>query len=160
MKQFFQSAYGVVAAIAGVVATLWGLFKGLGALKKWVQTKWEKRKARLGLPALMLEKIQKIEERFDGIDSQMRTMASRLEELKVKLDLNDEATATIMLERMMFAYHRYVLKGVPIPLDIQTAAVVMYDEYTKSGMRNHIPSDFKERIMACQIDGTNKVTIS
>lgn len=160
MKQFFQSAYGVVAAIAGVVATLWGLCKGIGALRKWIKNALDERKKIREMPMLMLDKIDELEKRFDDIDSQMRTMNSGLAEVKVKLDANDEATATIMLEKMMFAYHTYVLQGEPIPLDVQTALTVMFDEYMKSGMHNHVPSDFKEKIMACQIKGVTTNTVS
>lgn len=58
----------------------------------------------------------------------------------------------MMLEKMMWAYNMYVLRRRKIPLDVQTALCVMYDQYTRNKMHNHIPADFKERIMECEVE--------
>lgn len=50
IKEFLSSAYGMIAAAAGVAATLWGLTKAIGALKKWIKTKWYQHKDKMAMP--------------------------------------------------------------------------------------------------------------
>lgn len=40
----------MIAAAAGVIATLWSLFKAIGALRKWIQEKWQQHKKRRDMP--------------------------------------------------------------------------------------------------------------
>jgi len=56
-----------------------------------------------------------------------------------------------MLEKMMSAYHFYVVKKNPIPLNVQTALCVMFDQYIQSGRHNHVPADFKDKILKCEV---------
>lgn len=66
---------------------------------------------------------------------------------------NDEATATLMLEKMMGAYHKYVLQKEDIPLDTKTAMCVMFEQYKKNPKHNHVPADFIDRINECKVLG-------
>lgn len=91
-------------------------------------------------------------EKLKEIGQEISSVKEDLEEIRSNLDSNNESTSTVMLEKMMWAYHYYVLQKNPIPLDIQTALVVMFKQYKGSNPNhNHIPIDFQDKIMACEV---------
>lgn len=88
---------------------------------------------------------------ISGLKSDIDGLNGRIIELAEELQDNNESTATLMLEKMMWAYNFYVVDENEIPLDVQTALCVMYDQYKSHKFRNHVPENFKEMIMACKI---------
>lgn len=104
----------------------------------------------------MDKKFEDMHRRFDEMDKQVHEIEGQIVQLSKDLYNNTEATATIALREMMWAYHYYVLEGNPIPLDVRTALCCMFDQYKVCEWHNHIPEDFKERLYACDIVGVTK----
>lgn len=155
MLEFLKTAYGQVTVLAAGVGTVWGLFKAAGALKKWfTATKfWTHHVQEKAIPHNTLVLLQDIDKRMQDNDEAVAEIRKTIELIKHDLFINNESTATMMLEKMMWAYHTYVLQGNPIPLDVRTALCAMYDQYKTCEWHNHVPEDFKERINACKILG-------
>lgn len=137
IKTVFNQWYTALLAVSSFVATVWGLSKAIGALRRWIKAKFDKHKQHQGLQDKIMQTLECIDKKID--------------DLQRRITDNDDCTCTMMLEKMMDAYHYYVLSKNPIPLDVRTALCVMFDEYVKSGRHNHVPADFKQKIMECQV---------
>lgn len=168
MFQFFQTVYGQLTIIAAIVATLWGLFKGLGALRRWLKQQMciiKKYKDAPQTTSRLFEQLQSrmkqrdqklidmITSKNQQLDNKIQNMAQKIVQLKEDMYNNNEATASLALQKMMWAYHTYVLQETPIPLDVRTALVEMYNQYKKSSWHNHVPEDFVDSIMKCEVAG-------
>lgn len=92
-----------------------------------------------------IEDMSRLNDRFNTIEKDII-------QLKSDMRINNDQTATVMLEKMMWAYHNYVLKHQKIPLDVQTALIEMATQYRTSGWHNHIPQDFEEKIQECELE--------
>lgn len=175
--QFLSTIYGKISAFAGAVALFWGLFKGLGALFAWIDkkiTEIAKKKAFKKeleqLPQKTYDLVSKLSERIDIVENQISSINVDIADIKAnsetnnlrydditreistlsnRLHLNGEATASVMLQKMMWAYHEVVDNKKVFPVDVRVALTVMYDEYKRCEWHNHVPEDFKERIMEC-----------
>lgn len=75
----------------------------------------------------------------------------KLDRIQQRLDDNDDATASVMLEKLMWSYRHYCIDQNPIPLDVRTALEVMYEQYKKGGRHNHVPGDYLERLRAVPV---------
>lgn len=111
LVKFFSSAYGVVASIAAGVAMLWGLLKAIGALKQWVKKFTQQYREKKNLPHKMMDAINAINEKVNQNNDALDSLASKINLMNERMNDNDEATATLMLEKMMWAYHYYVLQN-------------------------------------------------
>lgn len=145
--QFISSGWGIVTTIATAAATIWGLAKAIGAFKIWCKKQFQQRKEIKEFP-------QKVFQLFEQVKVDIGEMHEKLQIVSNRMNDNDEATATLMLEKLMSAYYKFVLEKQEIPLDTKTAMVVMYDQYKKNPQHNHVPVDFIERINECKVVGS------
>lgn len=155
MLEFFNTIYGQLVLIVGALTTFWSLAKVFGALRKWVKNTgwWKRHVARRDAAVKALALIEEVRSHQKITDDLIEEMQKSIIAMKNELFMNNESTATIMLQKMMWAYHFYVLDSNPISLDVQTALCVMYDQYKVCEWHNHVPLDFKEKIMACKVSG-------
>lgn len=171
---FIQTIYGQFAIIAAAVGVIWGFIKAVGAAKDWIRrlhddrvrkAQNEQKMMRLvetmdGKLADIKQRFSEIDKRFEKLDRQydktqndIVRLSDAVAEVRIDIRNNNDATATLMLDEMMESYHVYVLQHEPIPLSVQTALCEMYDKYKVYEWHNHVPENFKQKIMECDVIG-------
>lgn len=146
-EQFITSSYGILCSAAAVAATVWGLAKAVGAFRKWVKAKWQVHRAKTLMPEKIYASIEELKVTVQSTNEKLQMVSDRMND-------NDEATAALMLEKLMWAYHKFVLEKQDIPLDTKTAMCVMFEQYKKNPNHNHVPLDFIEKINECKVVGS------
>lgn len=164
--EFFNTIYGQLTIVATFFGTMWGLLKALGALTSWLKQKSQALKVYKQAPQASFQAIKKIQEKLDDtkkqlvdlVDMQCKIYSDRLSGIYRSIDTlnksiynNNECTATIMLQIMMKAYHKHIIDGQPVSLDVRTALCEMFEKYKMCEWHNHIPDDFAQKLMKCQV---------
>ena len=149
MQHVLDSAWAQVAAFAAAVAVLAGLFANLGKARRWLSARLEARRARRNAPLEALALIRDFKEAQELVNQDQQR---QLDEIKAGLTALDDQVATVQREKMSWAYTYYGVKRKPVPQVTKSSLCDMYDQYTKQGKHNHIPQDFKAKIMAAPDD--------
>lgn len=156
MEGFLSTAYGQVAAVVTGLGVVYGLITYYHKTKVWVNKKIEEHRERQAAPQKILDLIQKMREDSDKRDDEMNDklehLKERMECMENKLDLNDEATATLQSEKLNWAYDHYGVKRNPISIQTKTSLQEMKRLYTLRG-HNHLPEDWSDRINNAPIIG-------
>lgn len=155
ISSFLQTTYGQFAVLATIVATIWGFCKAIGALRKWLRQRHAKYESIVNSPDKTYALITQLKQQIERRDKEMQQC---IQDIKKQLFENNQATASIALQKLMWSYHTYVLQKNAIPLDVRTALVEMYNQYKKSSWHNHVPEDFVQAIMNCEVAGYAKTS--
>lgn len=156
LSTVLNTTWGQFVSIAAGIGVIWGFAKAFGAFKSWIEARIKQREQRTKIPQKTLDMItcmkdtneqdmRKLNERFNMIQTDII-------QLKKDLRTNNDQTATVMLQKMMWSYHFYALKQNKIPLDVRTALIQMAKQYRASGWHNHIPDDFQKKIQECEVE--------
>lgn len=154
---FLKTVYGQFTVIAAAITTIWAFCKAIGALRRWLQQRHAKYERIANSPDKTYALIQSLKNQIQTRDAQMQQC---INDIKKQLFQNNQATASIALQKLMWSYHTYVLQKNAIPLDVRTALVEMYNQYKKSSWHNHVPEDFVQAIMSCEVAGYAKASNS
>lgn len=161
MIEFLKTAYGQVVVMAGVLATFWGVCKAVGALRRWFVARkfWKRYLEKREMPQKLYDKLDELStqmeeqgKRIESSEAAISKMQATMDEFSADMHNNNEATASMMLKDMMEAYDYYVQKGNKIPLNIRTSLIEIHKQYNAYEYRNHVPHDFEEKIMACELE--------
>lgn len=170
IKEVFSQAW---VRFAAFVAGCGVVYKMIGyATKTWRWLKAQKaaRDERNMLPQKTHELIEKLQAQVEAKDleiqtqleemsaklvaneasnrqmaAQMTQVIHRLETVEGKLDLNDQATATLQSEKLNWAYYNYGIRRNKISLQTKVSLQLMKQLYTQRG-HNHLPEDWDDRI--------------
>lgn len=166
MINFFNTVYGQLTIVATFFGTMWGLLKALGALRLWLKQRARMLKQYRQVPQKYLEAIGKLQQKINLNNQKIMLMLNqRKNEDQKKFDQvnnsikklsddiynNNQSTASMMLQIMMRAYHSYIIGKQPIPLDVRTALCEMFKQYKICNWHNHVPEDFVEKLMKCEV---------
>ena len=150
MKAFLSTTYGAFAALIAAVGVLWGGIKTAREIRNWISqilARWREKKS---APEQTLELIQQMKTeqaaRDEAQERWMTETTARLDKFEERFDGIDSQVGTLQLEKMMWAYVHYGIELHEISLATRTSLEVMFDQYGQNSTHNHIPQDFKEVI--------------
>lgn len=145
--QFINTAYGQVTVAAGVIATFWGIFKALGALRKWfLHTKWWQNHAkRRDAQVEMLEIVAKLKEQLMAINSQVVQIRDENVKQSEQLSLLDSDMADSLCTQLTREHDVYTSRGWCAPAD-KKRLLDIYNRYKSRG-RNHLADHYMDDIM-------------
>lgn len=153
--QFILSLFNrvdtAVLAASAFIGAIIGIIKGLQFIADLIKQKRRQRKQNKQMPERIMKSIALMTQQVSKVHSQIKNINEKITNIQARLDDNDDATSTVMLQKLMWAYDYYVINKNAVPLNVRTALVVMFEQYTQSGRHNHVPSDFVDRIMECDL---------
>lgn len=156
--EFLETAYGRVTLIAGVFATLWGLSKALGALRRWLVKWYTEHKERREMPQKTLQMLQDMRQELNAKDADMgdhlQCIDKKIDDIINNQNFSADQIATMQNEKLIWAYMHYGVQKRPIPLQTKLSLERMYAQYRDAGKRNHVPADWLEVMSATPIEGT------
>lgn len=148
-ESLISETWAGIVGFAGAVAILAGFFSNIGKLRKWFSTRLAARKARKDAPVKALALISEFKSQQEAVNADQQR---QLDEIKAGVKGLDEQVATVQREKMSWAYTYYGVKKKPVPQVTKSSLCDMFDQYTREGKHNHIPQDFKEKIMSAPDD--------
>ena len=134
MLEFFMDLDMVsrIEAVAGCIVSVWGVVK---------------------IVILILDCLRKRRTKpFDAISNRLGEILGDLEQIKDEAKDNAEAIATLQLNALNTAFVHYVDHGRPCPMFIKTSLSEMYKQYKSNGERNHVATDYIERLIELPVD--------
>ena len=90
---------------------------------------------------------------MDSLSSRLERMEETLARLDGALLMQEEALAGVQWQLLNRFYLQYVEKEKACPIEVKQSIEDMYRQYVKDGKRNHVASDYLDRLMALPVKG-------
>ena len=155
MEELLSSWWGILVTVSGGVAVIVGFVKGIDSIKEWIRAKAKDRLSRESMEARIMQAIDDLDNSVRKNDeSQLQRiddLIKRTERIEATLVDVQEQSAALTYDKLMAAYTRHGVRRDPITVSGLASLQRIYHAYTKGG-RNHIPTDFLERLEECPIE--------
>ena len=155
MEELLTSGWGIFVTLAGGIAIIIGFVKGIENIKDWFTKKADEKVRHDHLEDRLMTAVSDLEK---SIVKRDEDQSRRIDELFARLDKIDstvkdmnEQSAALTYDKLMGAYSKYCVKQEPISVSALSSLQRIHEAYAKNG-RNHIPTDFMERLRKCPIE--------
>lgn len=155
MEELLSSWWGVQVTLAGGIGVVVGFVKSIESVRVWIGEKARRRVQQENMEDRIMAAIDEQDKAVRKKDKEQSELIdrviTRLDKIEGSISDVQEMNTAISYDKLMYSYVKYCIKQEPISVSILTSLQRIYEAYVKNG-RNHIPTDFMERLEKCPVE--------
>lgn len=155
MEELLSSWWGTFAILAAGLAVVVGFVKGVESIKEWIAARARDKVSRDNMESRIMQAIDDLDKSVRATDAsqlaRIDDLIKRTERIEATLVDVQEQSSALTYDKLMSAYSKHGVNHEPIGVAALASIQHIYEAYIKGG-RNHIPTDFTERLNSCPIE--------